>query len=476
LLVLALIAGALGAYFLTRSPGSGDESGSDGTGSGSAQGSTATTTADSGALPSSADMIAVPAGAYPLGTEKPEANSAETLLQTVDVPAFNIDRVEVSNESFKSFVDQTEASAPLSWSGGRFPADRAAHPVKGVTFEWAQAYCTSLGKRLPSETEWEVAARGADGRLYPWGNDPAAVPLPGPDTYPVGSVSLNSSPFGVLDLVGNVWEWVSDSYDKRVKESERVLRGGQNGWLRRNVTRLPVEPDASNATTIAGFRCAATEVDPNRPALQFADYDKPDPPTPPQEKQLAEGVLTDDDFQDATSGWVEKSSDSFRYGYHPNEYYHLETKAAKQEALALGPVVPEPGRLIAIKTSAFVEPTNTDGGGTFDYGIAFRFNGQGEGLVFVVGPRDSAWRICNRKADGTYELIEQSNRSIPDVVDLEVRMTGPDTYEFRIGDSVVHQRTIPGYTGTGTGLVLVSYAGSQKAHIHFDEFAIANRS
>ena len=96
--------------------------------------------------------------------------------------------------------------------------------------------------------------------------------------------------------------------------------------------------------------------------------------------------------------------------------------------------------------------------------------------MFVVSPRDSAWRICQRNADGTYSLIEQSNRQIPDVVNLEVRMTGPENYEFRIGEAVVHQRVIPGYSGSGTGLVLLSYAGSKKAHVHFDEFAIANRS
>ena len=172
---------------------------------------------------------------------------------------------------------------------------------------------------------------------------------------------------------------------------------------------------------------------------------------PPQEKPLPEGVLTDDDFRDATSGWVEKNTDAMRYGYHPNEYFHLESKAPGQEVLALGPVVPEPGRLISVRTSAFVEPSLTDGGGTFAYGVAFRMDGQGRGLVFVVSPRDSVWRICQRNADGTYSLIEQSNRQVPDVVKLEVRMTGPENYEFRIGEAVVHQRIIPGYSGTGTG-------------------------
>ena len=211
----------------------------------------ATTAAAAGAptsLPAGVNMIAVPAGAYPIGAEKPEPNAAETLVQQANVAAFNIDRFEVSNEDYKRFVDETEAAPPLSWSGGRFPADRAKHPAMGVNYEWATAYCTALSKRLPTETEWEVAGRGAEGNLYPWGNDPAAVQLPaGADTYPVGSVEGNKSSLGVYDLAGNVWEWVSDSYDRRVPAESRVLRGGQNGWLRKNTTRLPVDPQASNA-------------------------------------------------------------------------------------------------------------------------------------------------------------------------------------------------------------------------------------
>ena len=382
----------------------------------------------------------------------------------------------MSNEDYKRFVDETEAAPPLSWSGGRYPADRAKHPAMGVNYEWASAYCTALSKRLPSETEWEVAGRGAEGRLYPWGDDPAAVQLPaGPDTYPVGSVEGNKSGLGVYDLAGNVWEWVADSYDRRVPATARVLRGGQNGWLRKSSTRLPVDPQASNALTIAGFRCAASNVDPARTEIRFVEYTKPPPPVAPTPKPLPEGVLTQDEFDDATSGWVEKGSEKFRYGYHPNGFFHLETKIANTESLALGPVVPEPGKSLAVSTSAFVEPTNTDAGGTFDYGLAFRIDDQGRGLVFVVGPRTSDWKVCGRNPDGTYWVIAQANRSIPENVDLEVRVLPADTYEFRIGGNVVHRRTIPGFGGTGTGMVLLSYANSKKAHIHFDRFAMSNQ-
>ena len=111
--------------------------------------------------------------------------------------------------------------------------------MRGVSFDWANAYCSALGKRLPSEIEWEVAAKGGTDRAYPWGDTLADVPLPTDDTYPVTSVGGNVSPLGVFDMTGNAWEWVGDSYDPRVKSEERVLRGGANGYLRKNSIRQP---------------------------------------------------------------------------------------------------------------------------------------------------------------------------------------------------------------------------------------------
>ena len=212
----------------------------------------------SGRAASAADMIEIPAGSYPIGSPNPDVLS-ETLRRQVDLDAFFIDAGEVTNVSYKAFVDQAGGAAPLTgWRQGRPPDDQLESPVRGVNFDWAEAYCASLGKRLPTEIQWEVAAAGPKGAKWAWGDDPAAVRLPTDGVYPAKSVAGNVSAFGVHDLTGNAWEWVRDPYDvKRVAAGQHLLRGGQNGYVRNNWTRLPVDPEASTSVLSVGFRCAA---------------------------------------------------------------------------------------------------------------------------------------------------------------------------------------------------------------------------
>jgi formylglycine-generating enzyme required for sulfatase activity len=146
-----------------------------------------------------------------------------------------------------------------------WPGD-ADHPVRGVTWEQAVAYCGWLHKRLPNEGEWEAAGRGpgVEPRLYPWGNDPTAegqaLRLPDQDTYAVGTQSFNKSPLGVFDMVGNIWEWVGDPYNTE-KEGSKVLRGGRFGLPVLDLAyRLIVEANDTRYVQYAGFRCAAENV------------------------------------------------------------------------------------------------------------------------------------------------------------------------------------------------------------------------
>ncbi|MEZ5263243.1 MAG: SUMF1/EgtB/PvdO family nonheme iron enzyme [Acidimicrobiales bacterium] len=321
----------------------------------------------------------------------------------------------------------------------------------------------------------ETAARGTEARLFPWGDNAADGGLPDDGTYPRGTVPANESTFGVFDLTGNVWEWVGDTYDQRIDGSLHVLRGGQNGYLRKNTVRLPVA-DSSNALKIAGFRCAADSVDEALPALQFGDFTAPEGGNEVTPTTVPPGVIIDDTFDDATSGWLEFANDQIRFGYHPNGFYHLETKTESVDVTVESPVALDAADPRRINVSAFVDPANTnDDGGVFSYGILFRssVNGDGNGLIFVVDPRSQKWQVCNRDPDtGKWILIEQKQRAIPDTADLEVRMDG-DNYEFLIGGQQVYSREIPGYTGTGAGMVLVSYQASTKAHIHFDQFKIS---
>jgi iron(II)-dependent oxidoreductase len=153
------------------------------------------------------------------------------------VKSFWIDKYPVTNAQFKRFLDAThyhpqdDLNFLRDWSNGNYPAGWDNKPVTWVSLEDARAYATWAGKRLPHEWEWQYAAQGTDGRLYPWGNmwDPSAVPIPdksrtmrGPD--PVDAHPKGASPFGVMDMVGNVWQWTEEFVDEHTRGG--ILRGG----------------------------------------------------------------------------------------------------------------------------------------------------------------------------------------------------------------------------------------------------------
>lgn len=211
----------------------------------------------------------IPGGEFILGSDT--GNEDETPQQTIFIDAFNIDIYPVTNAQYKEFVDATGHAPPRHWENGTYPEGTADHPVTWVTWYDAQAYAEWAGKRLPTEFEWEKAARGTDGRIYPWGNefDPSKCNsresgLKG--TSPVGSYPEGVSPYGVFDMAGNVWEWTADWYKAyrgsiyelgRYGERYKVLRGGS--WYDgqdsvRTTTRKSFDPNQGFSTI--GFRCA----------------------------------------------------------------------------------------------------------------------------------------------------------------------------------------------------------------------------
>ncbi len=141
------------------------------------------------------------------------------------------------NGEFKKFLDAThyhpkdDLTFLRDWKDGTYPSGWENRPVTWVSLEDARAYAAWAGKRLPHEWEWQYAAQGTDDRLYPWGNDwdPAAVPIPdksrtmrGPD--PVEVHPKGASPFGVMDMVGNVWQWTDEFIDEHTRAA--IVRGG----------------------------------------------------------------------------------------------------------------------------------------------------------------------------------------------------------------------------------------------------------
>ena len=155
------------------------------------------------------------------------------------VDSFYIDKYPVTNADFKKFLDASHYQPKDSvdflrdWKNGTYPEGWGNKPVTWVSLEDARAYAKWAGKRLPHEWEWQYAAQGTDGRIYPWGNDwnPKAVPVPDTgrimasaadvDAHPAGA-----SPFGVMDMVGNVWQWTDEFTDEHTRAG--ILRGGNH--------------------------------------------------------------------------------------------------------------------------------------------------------------------------------------------------------------------------------------------------------
>jgi gamma-glutamyl hercynylcysteine S-oxide synthase len=220
------------------------------------------------------DMIEIPAGPFIFGSNNTEPN--ESPEQTIELPAYFIDHFEVTNEDFAMFVAATGYQTEAEKSGAKktwrtYDTDgKDNHPVVKVSWNDAQAYCQWLGKRLPTEQEWEKAARGEKGLLFPWGTgfDPTRANIRASGirgTVAVGSFPSGASPYGVEDMAGNVWEWTADPYlaypgstyqDKFYSNDLRVTRGG--GWFDeanqiRTTNRNAAKPEAANDDL--GFRC-----------------------------------------------------------------------------------------------------------------------------------------------------------------------------------------------------------------------------
>lgn len=253
------------------------------------------------------------AGALPEQVKNPKDGSVELLVpagefllgegerqKQVTLDAFYIDRTEVTNAQYAKFLAAVQQDGdaqwrhpaqpaskkdhvPLHWENKNLGKARGDHPVVGVDWFDAYAYARWAGKRLPSQFEWERAARGADGRVYPWGNDPPSEGLTfranffptflAADQYqytaPVGSFPEGASPAGCLNMAGNVAEWCADWYgplpaERRLDQptgpesgSYRVIKGG--AWNTaapslRTFSRWRAAP--AKATASVGFRCA----------------------------------------------------------------------------------------------------------------------------------------------------------------------------------------------------------------------------
>lgn len=210
------------------------------------------------------DMVFVPGGKFLMGTDElaSAGDEDERPLHEVEVADFYIDKYPVTNRQYYQFVLSDGYKPQGNWQK-YFEPGTADMPVRGVTWEDANQYCRWAGKRLPTEAEWEKAARGTDGRLYPWGNDWSSDILPrGSLNYRLVLNQKAASPYGALAMVGVLWQWTSSShaaypYDSNASGELKVLRGGafSNGRnIIRCANRYPEDPSVSFNTFT--FRCA----------------------------------------------------------------------------------------------------------------------------------------------------------------------------------------------------------------------------
>jgi formylglycine-generating enzyme len=228
------------------------------------------------------ELVGVPSGTFAMGSDRGYID--ERPGHEVYLDRFYIDRFEVTVAQYRACVTAGVCLAPAAGDGFNWGhADRDAHPVNGVSWVDARAYCQWAGLRLPTEAEWEKAARGTDGRTYPWGEETASCDRAVMDaggwgcgrdsTWPVGSKPQGVSPYGAHDMAGNVWEWAADWYDEEYYAHSpsrnptgpvnsmgtgRVLRGGSwtyYPYFLRATVRVGLTP-AERGMVDLGFRCA----------------------------------------------------------------------------------------------------------------------------------------------------------------------------------------------------------------------------
>jgi formylglycine-generating enzyme required for sulfatase activity len=242
------------------------------------------------------EMILIPAGVFLMGSDPSVDKDAfvyEMPQHTLYLPDFYMSKTEVTNAQYAAFVGATGHDSPKHWDGGKLPSGKEDHPVVYVSWYDAMAYCNWLAEvtdkpyRLPSEAEWEKGARGSDGRIWPWGNQWDAGRCncgegEQRDTTPVGAYPEGASPYGLLDMAGNAWEWTrsrwggywgapsfrypydpGDGREDLEAKGLWVLRGGSIN-VGRNVARCSfrLRDDPDYHLWYFGFRVVVSPVSP----------------------------------------------------------------------------------------------------------------------------------------------------------------------------------------------------------------------
>ncbi len=225
------------------------------------------------------ELVLIPAGEFIRGTNNRLPDEGPQHI--IKTNRYLIDKYEVTNLQYKAFIDATRHKSPKHFTNRTYPPGKADHPVVYVSWYDANEYCQWAGKRLPTDIEWEKAARSSDARMYPWGNTFKLAHANTPqrwkvlkqegDTTPVGVFAKGVSPFGVFDMSGNVWEWTASNYkpypgNERINENYtedyKTLKGGS--WWDCSFYKCGISAPVFNRSFFLkvtknssfGFRCA----------------------------------------------------------------------------------------------------------------------------------------------------------------------------------------------------------------------------
>ncbi len=397
-------------------------------------------------LPTSEGMVQIPGGTYTVGADLSGGQYAPP--QQITLEPFWIDRFEVSNGQYAAFLAENDAAPPSNWRGSSPPVGRDSYPVRGLTWDDADAYCDWQNKRLPTEAEWEVAARGEQGLLFPWGDSQTGVNLPSDDTYASGSVPANRSSFGVFDMAGNVWEWVDEPYVD-VPDGQEVARGGAFDFLKDMAYRLRGAPSLPTMIASTGVRCAATEV----------------------EVVPDEVVFLTDDFSNPESGWPDLKEATAWRGYHPPDFYHVEATGQEQIATAVFGADVEN---VSLESRVFTDIVATEDG-EYRYGLLLRQVDNRQFYAFTVAPRSGQWAILKASQAGLEELQAGSveglqGNSVDTANSLRVDASG-STFSFFINGRIITTITDSSYANGDFGFFVQTF-DETRAHIHYDELTV----
>ena len=222
-------------------------------------------------------MVFIEGGQFTMGGREEDSPDNERPSHPIHLSEVYLDAYPVTNQDYREFVNCMGQNTPIHWQRGTYPTGMARHPVVNVSWHDAKAYATWMGARLPTEAEWEKAARGSDERLYPWGNrfvDGERCNSGGMvgTTLPVDEFPLGRSPYGIWDMAGNVYEWCEDYYEAEYYKfspatnpkgpeggQERVIRGGFFSETRPNVRTTHRNSAPENHTREnVGFRLAVS--------------------------------------------------------------------------------------------------------------------------------------------------------------------------------------------------------------------------